>query len=615
MMRNNNRLLLLCSALLIAVIQGCGTQPPDTGPSPDDQQVETTPDGRELTEIEKLLLQAETSAPLEKTEYTLQAAERLFADNRMDQADQLLQSLNPLMLSAVREQQFWLLRARIAATRLQPQLSLDWMSRITQPDLLSEQQQALLTELEISALSQLGDSTTSLNSLIERSAMADDELRPQLNNAIWNLLNGLSTDEIRIRQSNQDNDYLQQGWYDLALLSRESGTDILRSSQMLLSWQHRWNLHPAATHLPAQLATIFEHQTRPASHIAVLLPQSGKLARPAGAIIEGLLAAYYQDQRLGRPTPRLSFYDSTRIPSLTEFYQTAALNNVELIIGPLDKNRLAELAFQTEVAIPTLAMNYSESASATLNLFQFGLRGEDEARQAARRAWNDGHRRALSLTPATGWGRRIHSAFQDEWQRLGGQLVRHQSFSGENDFSERISQLLSVDASEARMKELRRFVGEKLEFNARRRQDVDFIFLSALAGDARQIKPTLAFHYASSLPVYATSHVYSGTPSAEKDQDLNGIMFCDIPWVLNRENPIRADLELFRTDTQTRFGKLYALGSDAYRISPYLNQLQAVEDSFLHGESGRLTVDARGHIIRNLDWARFKNGLARPLAP
>ena len=178
-----DRLRLLTSALLIAVIQGCGTQPPTTEPAPGDDRVTTAPDGRELTEIEQLLLQAESGTPLEKTEYTLQAAERLFAENTLDQADQLLQTLNPLMLTADREQQYWLLRARIASTRLQPQLSLDWIARITQPDLLSIEEQIRLSQLEAENYRQLGDSSIGLNTLIERSAMADDTQRPLITTA------------------------------------------------------------------------------------------------------------------------------------------------------------------------------------------------------------------------------------------------------------------------------------------------------------------------------------------------------------------------------------------------------------------------------------------------
>src|SRR5690554_7108230 len=83
---------------------------------------------------------------------------------------------------------------------------------------------------------------------------------------------------------------------------------------------------------------------------------------------------------------------------------------------------------------------------------------------------------------------------------------------------------------------MRRLLRQSTEFEPRRRQDADWLFLVALPQQARQIKPTLAFNFASDLPVYSTSHVYSGEPNPSKDRDLNGIVFCDTPWLLDRKS-------------------------------------------------------------------------------
>ncbi len=608
-MKTTNPGLLLPLALLIAILHGCAGQPtPTTGTEPG-----LTVEGRELSEIERLLLEAETGTPLLKAEYTLQAAERLFDRQELLQADQLLDTINPLMLPINREQQYWLLRARIASTQMQPLLTLEWLSRISQPELLTAEMQQLISTLQATNQSLTGDSDRALDALLERSTRINEEQRPDLHNTIWQLLQRMDDDTLAARLKDPQNSYLQQGWYELALINRGDQANIQQTSRALQTWQQLWNLHPAASQLPQPLAQLLEYQAKPAAHIAVLLPQSGKLARPAQAIIEGLLAARFQDQQLGRTTPQLSFYDSENLTDPAEFYRIAGDAGVDLVIGPLDKSKVALLTPLGSVSIPTLALNHSEDGNVTLDLFQFGLRAEDEARQSARRAWQDGHRRALSLTPETDWGQRIQEAFAAEWGQLGGQLIARQTFTGENDFSDRISELLAVKASEQRLQELRRFASDTIEFQARRRQDADVLFLSALASDARQIKPTLAFYYAADLPVYATSHVYSGAPAETRDQDLNGILFCDMPWILDGDNALRASLELYRQDTQSRFGRLYALGADAYRISPYLAQLQAAQGSYLQGESGRLTISSAGEVVRDLDWAEFRDGLAHKL--
>ena len=72
---------------------------------------------------------------------------------------------------------------------------------------------------------------------------------------------------------------------------------------------------------------------------------------------------------------------------------------------------------------------------------------------------------------------------------------------------------------------MRQILRQETEFEPSRRDDADWVFLVALPQQARQIKPTLAFNFAGDLPVYATSHLYSGEVQPNKDRDLNGIIF------------------------------------------------------------------------------------------
>ena len=121
------------------------------------------------------------------------------------------------------------------------------------------------------------------------------------------------------------------------------------------------------------------------------------------------------------------------------------------------------------------------------------------------------HKTSLILTPGSGWGQRIASAFNEEWQQLGGTVLESAYFDSEKSYSNAIRELFDIDSSEQRAKRMRAVLAKNIEFTARRRSDVDFIFIVATPKQARQIKPTLAFHFAGKVPVYATSHIYSGT--------------------------------------------------------------------------------------------------------
>ena len=600
----DSKRILLTLALIATLLTGCA-------PGPERPQGETPQlDGRELSEIEQLLLDAETAPPLAKAQYTLEAATRLIDGGRWEQARTLLSQFDPTFLSESQQQKYWLLEGELEAASEHATEALQWINRIQQPALLSDDDQARLAALRRRSLTLLGDNQAATLALIAQSTNVPDAEQQAVSEQIWQQLSQF--DDATIEQLlTQQNEYLLQGWLELSQLMRQPQSDILQTSAELEEWYKLWSLHPAASNLPAAIRPLRAVEAEPLQHIALLLPQSGALAKPSQALIEGFMAAYYQALQRGHEVPLISFFDSETINDLDLFYLQAELRGIDLVIGPLDKERLSRLAERPLLGITTLGMNYVDQPSIAADLFQFGLRGEDEAQQAARRAWADGHRIALTLTPATPWGERILQAFQREWQRLGGVVADSERFDGDHDFSKRISRLLAVDQSEERADELRPLLGEKFEFDARRRQDVDFIFLTALSKDARQIKPTLAFYFASDLPVYATSHVYGGQPEPSRDRDLDGILFSDIPWVLDPDIPLRADIERHREDSRTRFGRLYALGADAYRLAPYLTQLQARPDSHLNGLSGALRVDTQGDVSRQLEWATFRNGKAR----
>ncbi|MFT5722552.1 MAG: outer membrane PBP1 activator LpoA protein [Motiliproteus sp.] len=599
-----NTLLLLSLPLLML---GCSSTPP----ADSDTQPATEPQGRELTEIEQLLLQAETAAPLARAQYTLAAAERLLQLQQPLAATDLLLQVNPMILPERAQAWLWLLHAETASQHQRPQRSLDWLDKILDPGTLSQPHQQRYTQLRSAGLGQLGDNLKTLQALILEAESATQAQQAPLSVAIWRRLRQLDASQLSELLA-RNNSYQQQGWYELAQLTQRTDLDILQLGDALANWHRLWELHPAASNPPAELRQL---RSGAPGHIGILLPQSGELQRHARAIIDGFMLSHYRQLQQGLPVPQISFFDSNTLVDLQQFYLEAEQRGIELIIGPLDKDKLRQLTQQPGLAIPTLALNSVDTSTSTINLYQFGLRNEDEAIQSADRAWADGQRVALSLTPATTWGDRIRDSFAQRWRSLGGVIAASERFTGEKDFSDKISQLVATDSSEARAKQLALTLGQRLEFEPRRRQDLDMLFLSALNEDARQIKPTLAYHYASHLPVYATSHLFDGKLDPATYQDLDQIRFNAMPWVLEADNPLRATLAHYRDDSRSRFGRLYALGADSYRLAPYLLQLKALPEAHLQGQSGQLSINYLGQVSRHQTWMQISNGAMHPLTP
>ncbi len=90
--------------------------------------------------------------------------------------------------------------------------------------------------------------------------------------------------------------------------------------------------------------------------------------------------------------------------------------------------------------------------------------------------------------------------------------------------------MLGIDQSSARLDRLESLLGTRLEFVPRRREDIQFIFRPRTASVERLLQPQLRFYYAGGIPTYATSDAFEPDPRA--NQDLDGLMFPDMPWML-----------------------------------------------------------------------------------
>jgi outer membrane PBP1 activator LpoA protein len=228
--------------------------------------------------------------------------------------------------------------------------------------------------------------------------------------------------------------------------------------------------------------------------------------------------------------------------------------------------------------------------------------------QVAEQSFSDGNRKALAIFPDSDWGIRNYETFKVRWTELGGTVVDSSSYSSQKSYSDLVKSLLNVDESEDRSSELRRIVGKRFEFTPRRRQDIDFVFLLGDPAQARGINPTLAFFYAEDIPVYSTSQVHELDDSKIDSIDLNGIRFCDIPWKVTDGDPIKALIQSAWPLSQAQMAPFFALGVDAYRIYPRLEQLKQVRTDKLFGSTGVLQLEQNNIISRKLMWAQYRDG-------
>jgi len=121
---------------------------------------------------------------------------------------------------------------------------------------------------------------------------------------------------------------------------------------------------------------------------------------------------------------------------------------------------------------------------------------------------------------------------------------------------------------------------------------VEFIFAPAQANTERLLRPQLRFHYAGDIPTYATSDAFE--PDAKANEELDGLIFPDMPWVLGGDLPdaVRAATREAWPSGGPYRGRLFAFGFDAFRLAQALRHRGVTDNVNVEGLTGRLSLDA-----------------------
>ncbi|MES2820634.1 MAG: penicillin-binding protein activator [Pseudomonadota bacterium] len=555
--------------------------------------------------LEQLLQQASDSTPEEAASLRLAAADLAYQQQDLGRAARILETVALDGLKPAQQIFASTLTAELALARNKPKAAL---KALEHPSLgrvgeLPVIQQIRTQLVRANALQADGQALAATRERVFIAPLLDGAAEVENHEAIWTLVSALPLADL---QPSGDADLA--GWLELARATKSAGT-LQQQQAVIDTWRAQYPQHPAAQRLPEQLNQLKALASQPLTKIALLLPEEGPLASVARALRDGFMAAHYEAQQAGQNPPAIEIYDSARLTSLDDFYRQAQADGVQLVVGPLEKNLVKQLGDREQLPLTTLALNYSEAGQeGPPQLFQFGLAAEDEAREVARRAWADGMRRAVVLVPQGEWGDRVLDAFRQSWQAAGGTLVAAEPIAQPVQLAQQIADLFQLRQSEARGKRLQNTLGVPIATQPARRQDVDFIFLAATPQQAQQIKPTLAFQYAGDVPVYATSNLYSASNNQTQYLDLNGIRFCETPWLLQNSDALRQQVVAQWPQAGGSLGRLYAMGVDAYRLAPRLSQFKALPDSRMEGHSGSLSLNPSQRIERQLPWAEFRDG-------
>jgi len=613
-------LIRLCIALIILTVTGCGRDFTKRDASDARTvQAESLLQSGDYSGAMRLFQQlAETSG--DPDYYRLRAADSALraGDGRM--AKRLADAIDPDELETVDGYDYTLLQSRLDLNVGRAREALAKLDRLP-INRLESPQRAHYHTLRASAYNQLGNM---LESALERVKLGQLLTRPDAvqknNEAIYDTLARVP-EKILTGMQPPPPDILG-GWMNLTQILKTTPPAGLNTE--LVKWRTHFPGHPADGIF---LQGLLEHFQSPppsqsqtgtssppaatpssAAFIGVMLPLSGSYAPAAQALRTGMLAAYYADANTAKPP--LRFVD-TQSGDIYQLYRKLADGGAKAIVGPLIKEDVAALAKAGDLPVPVLGLNQTPEISND-RVYQFGLTPEHEVEQAAGSAWFDGRQSALVLAPANQFGQRMIKHFVAYWNQLGGTIrtIKTYPYHGE-DFTAAVKELISAapPATHAQLSI------PAIPSMHTLKQGADFIFLISDARDVNLVLPQITYHQGEHIPVYATSHVYGGRADSEADQDLNGLIFCDIPWLLDpaESGPLSYQaLDKQIQQTPSDYLRLIALGIDAYRLLPELERFKTEPQYRYVGATGTLSLGPGNRIQRQLHCAQFEGGVPQP---
>ena len=598
-----SRLRFCCIVALCALFTGCAKFGVlrETPPSVDAANAEQWYSQGDFDRAAQVFLDLAETHSRDRAHERLRAAEAYRENGELDAAAQALDGIKPRRLSDEESIRFNLLEAEVALARHVPAQALPLLgySDADLPLPLRTRTLELRARAQAANNDALGSARTRAN--LDHWLGGTD--RAQNEAQIVATLQPLGPDALKRQAESLPPGDALHPWLNQAL--RKSGQAlplvVLRPNQ------------PVGTLMPDQNNGMQREGYRATRRIGLLLPDVGRLRAVAQPVRDGFFAAHFADNNEQRAD--ITIYDTGSTPQdAVTAYQKAVADGADRIVGPLSRDAVSAVFSQGNLSVPLLALNQPEHGETPPpGSAAFGLTPDPEAAQAAEHMIQHGITRAVVITATEDWAERAALAFRAQFESRNGQVLNEARLqNGEVNFSTMIQQTLAgVTAS----KSAPGLPGATVQPDAAGGEGDTGIFISMRPQQARLLLPQLKLAGYTGVPVFATSHIYAGDYNPGLDRDLDGVQFCDAPWLfdaaagLPKHSVIAKSLDTARGAG----GRLFALGLDAYALLPYLDWLSQHHDSYLPGATGQLAEDNLGRIQRLLVWAQFDNGVAHPI--
>ncbi|MEC9190575.1 MAG: penicillin-binding protein activator [Pseudomonadota bacterium] len=356
----------------------------------------------------------------------------------------------------------------------------------------------------------------------------------------------------------------------------------------------------------------FELQIWP-QKIAIIAPVSGKYSKIGRSLINGIEMSIENLNKVGISIQTKIYDSGEQGLSIKKISNDINQSDYDYVIGPILKKNISTYSNESSSNAKKLILNKSEKINFNKNKFYFGLFPEDDIQCIIKGILANNYQRGVMIYPKNRWGERLLISFQDSFYQFDTYKKEILEISYEKqkkEIDKKLKEIFHIEESYSKRKYIKSLLDINFNFVPHIRDDIDFIFSIGTSDDLKQIKPKLDFYYAENIPVFSTSHIFSGVINSQKDKDLNDIVFCDIPWLFDKKNK-RILKNLVLSDQRKNFLRFVALGMDSINIYPFLDKLKEDQQKFIKLRTGKIYISTNGIIKRDLNYLKFKNGRPR----
>ena len=539
----------------------------------------------------------------EKDTYQLLAARVLLTENKMQQAEALLASLQGLDKEQTLDRN--LIQAQIFANKRANNQATSTLQAIPLTQ-LSNSQKARYYITQAKVASNQNNLTDAVKSLVQADQMITDTERKQQNiNNLWQLLRSANATSLRTIAP-ESGDLALNGWLSLinTYNSNISQPENLRNA--VQSWRSAYPNHSAAYLMPTEIQDALNYQHVALSNIALLLPTSGNAQLIGNTIKKGF------DDARGTSAVQVTTYD-TMITPINDIVAQAKASGAQAIVGPLIKNNVDTMLSSDISGLQVLALNATTNAQPIANVCYYGLSPEAEARSAADRIWNDNIRNPLVIVPQNDLGQRTAAAFNLRWQQLAATDATTQFYNSPNDILAALQSGLGNSQSEQRSETIAAITGANVQTSGYTRDDIQALYIVADSTDLLDIKNSINNSaYGRSLKLYASSRSNSPNNGPDYRLTMEGLKFSDIPFLSDTQSSQYAQVAN-ATGGDYSLIRLYAMGSDSWLLINKFNELRQIPGYTINGLTGRLSAGNGCNIDREMTWFEYQGGLIRVL--